>query len=334
MEITEIKQRLTLATVLHYYGLKPDKQLRLCCPFHKDKTPSMQIYYKTHTAYCFSSNCSTHGKSLDVIEFVQRMENTDKHNGIVKCTELLGTSTQEKTTSISQRPTQIQTPSRTQFLGNIYTYFKNAVHNSKSAKAYLEKRGLDFLKIEVGYNSGQFHHGTRKDEQLIENCLQVGLLLDENLVSRTGTKAYRPFGKHGIAFALKNRSNQVTGFYFRSTVNEENAKHFYLKDSTGLYPGYPKQDTQILIVTESIIDGASLLQYIKTLRKAIRTEQLSILSAYGTNRLNDEMITAITELKELKEIVFAFDMDEAGTKQLQNIQRIFKHFYQIYYSQN
>ncbi|PSL17790.1 CHC2 zinc finger domain-containing protein, partial [Chitinophaga ginsengisoli] len=70
MEIAAIKQQLTLSQVLSYYGLKPDKHLRLHCPFHDDKTPSLQVYYKTHSCYCFSSNCKTHGKPLDVIDFV------------------------------------------------------------------------------------------------------------------------------------------------------------------------------------------------------------------------------------------------------------------------
>jgi hypothetical protein len=70
MEIPDTKARLTLAQVLSHYGLKPDKQQRLCCPFHEDRTPSLQLYYKTHTCYCFSSNCKTHGKSLDVIDFI------------------------------------------------------------------------------------------------------------------------------------------------------------------------------------------------------------------------------------------------------------------------
>jgi len=39
MEISEIKTLLSLARVLHYYQLKPDKNLRLNCPFHEDKTP-------------------------------------------------------------------------------------------------------------------------------------------------------------------------------------------------------------------------------------------------------------------------------------------------------
>lgn len=43
MEIQEIKQQLKMANVLHYYGLKTDKQSRLNCPFHEDKTPSMLL---------------------------------------------------------------------------------------------------------------------------------------------------------------------------------------------------------------------------------------------------------------------------------------------------
>jgi DNA primase len=90
MEIPDIKQTLTLARVLQYYGLKPDKHLRLQCPFHEDKTPSLQVYYKTHTAYCFSSNCRTHGRSMDVIDFVMQKEGLDKHHAIKKCEEILG----------------------------------------------------------------------------------------------------------------------------------------------------------------------------------------------------------------------------------------------------
>jgi DNA primase len=90
MDIKDIKQSLTLSTVLHYYHLKPDKNLRLNCPFHEDKSPSLQVYYKTHTAYCFSSNCKTHGKSLDVIDFIMYKENVTKAEAIQKAQNLTG----------------------------------------------------------------------------------------------------------------------------------------------------------------------------------------------------------------------------------------------------
>ena len=70
MTIPQIKEALTMARVLRHYHLKPDKKLRLHCPFHDDKTPSMQVYYNTHTAYCFSGNCPKHSKSLDLIDFI------------------------------------------------------------------------------------------------------------------------------------------------------------------------------------------------------------------------------------------------------------------------
>ena len=79
MEIPDIKSRLTLKEVLDHYHLKPDKHLRLNCPFHPDKTPSLQVYWKTHTAFCFSSNCPTNGKSMDVIDFIMHKEKVSKH---------------------------------------------------------------------------------------------------------------------------------------------------------------------------------------------------------------------------------------------------------------
>lgn len=307
MEISEIKQKLTIAMVLHYYGLKADKNNRLHCPFHDDKTPSLQVYYKTQTAYCFSSNCKTHSKSMDVIDFVMYKENCTKHKAIIKCKEILG---YQKPNSKERYQPDL---SKSQFLANMFQYFKNAVHSSKPAKTYLESRNLDFKKIEVGYNAGQFHHGTRRDEQLIAQCVQYGLLIDKGLTSRTGNKAYGVFGKWCICFALKDKENNVTGLYFRSTLTPQKGKspavanrHFYLKDRKGLYPNYPKPTTKKLILTEAIIDSASLLQI-----EAI-TKEYEVLSCYGTNGLNAEILNAIKELKQLEEIIFFFDNDEAG----------------------
>lgn len=312
MEIAEIKNQLTLARVLQYYGLKPDKNLRLHCPFHDDKTPSLQVYYKTHTAYCFSSNCKTHGKSLDVIDFVLHQENTDKHGALLKCVAIIEyfagkLGHQQKAVVIS--PAATLSMSREQFLGNMFTYFRNAVANSKPARDYLQSRAIDPVRIEVGYNTAQFHHGARRDEVLINNCVAAGLLTPWGVNNRKPDEpAYKAFGKECIVFALRNSTGQVSGLYFRSTTNNDHQKHFYLKDSTGLYPNYPAPTTERLILAESVIDTASLLQI-----TAI-TAQYSLLAAYGTNRLTDEMKSALTALPHLKEIIFAFDNDAAGNK--------------------
>ena len=333
MEIAEIKEQLSMSNVLHYYGLKTDKQSRLNCQFHEDKTPSFQVYYKTQTAYCFSSNCKTHGKSIDVIDFILHKENCTKHEAINKAVEILGHKEPNKNERYQQDL------SREQFLTNMFQYFKNGVSNSKPAKEYLQSRSLDNKKIEVGYNGGQFHHGTRKDETLINQCLEYGLLIDKGNKGRTGELAYNIFGKWSIVFALKNKENQVASLYFRSTLDKEtdkggslnsaenksqvkqNAKHFYLKNRAGLYPNYPKPTTKKLILTESIIDCASLLQIDEVIKN------YSVLACYGTNGLNEEIQNAIKELQQLEEIIFCFDTDEAGRTATANYSEMLKAEY-------
>jgi DNA primase len=298
MEIDEIKASLPLKNVLQHYQLYPDKQARLCCPFHEDKMPSLQVYYKTQTAYCFSSNCSTHGKSMDVIDFIMYKENLTKHEAIEKAVQLIGGHSTNN---------QAQALTKQAVLTKMFSYFKNAVHNSKPAQEYLQSRNLDFKQTEVGYNAGQYHHGTRKDEALIKSCIAVGLLQDSGNKSKTGEAAYNVFGKWCVVFGLKDPGGHIAGLYFRSTLNDKESKHFYLKDRAGLYPGYPKTETQKLIITEAVIDAATLLQVPEI------SAAYSVLSCYGTNGLTDEHIKAIKSLTDLEEVIFFFDGDQAGT---------------------
>ncbi len=81
MEIHEIKSSLTIQTVLTHYGLQPDRHHMLRCPFHQDDKPSMKIYTETNTFNCFG--CGANG---DVIEFIQKKENLNKHQALIKAT--------------------------------------------------------------------------------------------------------------------------------------------------------------------------------------------------------------------------------------------------------
>jgi len=308
MEIAAIKQQLTLSQVLSYYGLKPDKHLRLHCPFHDDKTPSLQVYYKTHSCYCFSSNCKTHGKPLDVIDFVMYKEGCSKHEAILKCKALIGGNVPA---------TAARSYDREQTLTYMFTYFKNAVHNSKPAQEYIESRGLEATRLEIGYNTAQFHHGNRKDDQLIAACVSVGLLSPWG-TSSNGSQAYKPFGKYCIVFALRNSKGEISGMYFRSTVNDEDQRHYYLKERSGLYPCYPASNVTTLILTESVIDAATLLQCSEV------SKSYGILACYGTNGLTAEHEAAIKGLINLQEIIFAFDGDEAGRKAVAKYATTFK----------
>ena len=270
MKITEIKQRLSLSKVLQHYNLKPDKNLRLNCPFHDDKTPSMQVYAETNTVYCFSSNCKTHGTSLDVIDFIMYKENCTKHEAIEKAKSMVNyvspinpthpkkSEPKHETLPAPELTTENVSDYR-EIVSKIFNYFRNGFIMRKDNKArnYLQSRSLDVSKLEnlgiaFGYNSAQFHHRSRISEQDMKLCEMAGLLIQSTNGSRTEF-SYTPWASHCAVFALCDKQGNITGMYGRSTSESSRNKHYYLKNSTGLFY-YPKKDARTLIITESIID--------------------------------------------------------------------------------
>ena len=308
MEISLIKQNLPLAIILQHYNFTADKNNMLRCPFHEDSTASLQVSFSQNKYKCHACD-----KKGDVIQFVQDYEKLTKYEALKKCTAMITanptTNNNKPTTKVEPKTTAIV---NTYFLEKMFLSFRKGLLSSPPAKEYCISRNLDFDKLEVGFNSGQFHHGARKDEKLINDALQCGLLTTAGTNSRTGGQAYKPFGNKSILFPLKNKENQIVSFYFRSTLvpplGAEGAKHFYLKNRQGLYPNYPNPDTKKLLLTEAIIDTASLLQIDEI------KENYTLLTSYGTNGLNEEILNAIKPLKQLEEIIFFFDGDKAGNE--------------------
>ena len=227
MEISEIKSRLTIEVVLTSYNLSPDKNNRLCCPWHNDKTPSLQIYPNTNTWTCFSSNCSA--GSGDVIDFIMKYETLTKHEALNKAKQMLGV--------------EIETP--LDKIAILTKYFQSTIYSmqrSKKAKSYAESRMLDHEKI--GYCA--YDIGKTWKKGLKENAEKLGLFKIKNC----------------LIFPMRNNQNQIVSIYGRSISDKNKSRHFYLKGGfKGLYPSYPKIETKTLVLAESIIDAVTIKQH-------------------------------------------------------------------------
>jgi DNA primase len=273
MQIPDIKKRLPILKVLAHYNIKLDKNKHIKCPFHQDDKPSCKIYIDTNTYNCFGC-----GKTGDVIQFIQYKENCSKHEALKIAAELAGEEIQN--TDVMGIASSKAESVETEKFAELFTKQKEGLPRSPKAQQYLKERGLENL-TEVGYNSGI-------NWKKLKQC---------------------------ITFPLKNKAGNITSLYGRRIINStpgfkeshsvEFGKHYYSENRKGLYPNYPPQETEILIITEAIIDAASLLQ-IEELN------HITILSAYGTNGLTAEHKAAIAELKNLQEIIFFFDGDKAG----------------------
>ncbi len=267
MQIPDIKKRLPITKVLAHYNIKIDKNNHIKCPFHQDDKPSCKIYLDTNTYNCFGC-----GKTGDVIQFIQDKENCNKHAAIEKAKELIGDI---KNTDVMGIASSLVGDREAEDFAALFARQKDGLPRSLKALAYLKERGLEELQ-EVGYNSGI-------NWKKLKQC---------------------------ITFPLKDKSGNITSLYGRRIIQAkaytaEVGKHYYSENRKGLYPGYPNENTETLIITEAIIDAASLLQ-IEELK------EVAILSAYGTNGLTTEHTEAVSQLPNLQEVIFFFDGDQAG----------------------
>ena len=293
MSIEEIKAHLTMVQVLDHYHLKANQNQMLCCPFHEDKTPSMQVYPQTNTWTCFSSNCKA--GSGDVIDFIMKMEKSTKHEAIVKAKSFI------HPTNGSSMPDGRQALSRTAVLTKFYqTCTQGGMARSEKAREYAEKRALKFEQLGIGYMGSDFYKSW--NEIMKANAANIGLL-------KKTPEGYSHKFRHCLVFTMKDRSGQIADIYARSLSDEGTTRHFYLPGHhQGLYPCYPKEETEKLILTESIIDAATLLQI------SVLNTNYSILACYGTNGFTTEHEQVIRELEHLEEVILFFDGDEAGRK--------------------
>ncbi len=259
MKISEIKSQLSIITVLENYNLNINKNHHCKCPFHKDNKPSLRIYPETNTYTCFGCD-----KTGDVIQFIQDFEKITKHQAINKAKELIGA------TEIKLPKMKNETQEDISFK-ELFPKFKQSLHRTKKAIAYLEERGIYDVKLEQGYNNGtQFKQ--------LKNC---------------------------IIYPLKNEQNEIVSFYGRNIGKA--GTHYYTANRKGLYPKYPNKETQVIILTESIIDSATLQKY----------TPFETLALYGTNGFTSEHKTALQQIENLQEVILFFDGDEAGEKAIQ-----------------
>ena len=136
-------------------------------------------------------------------------------------------------------------------------------------------------------------------------CTARGLLWKDGIGYKSGKTPER-WGRGCIVFPLRNAVGEVVSLYGRAI---KGSGHYYTANRRGLYPAYPTRTTERLLLTESVIDAASLAEL----------KDVTVLALYGTNGLTAEHRGAVTELAELREIILALDGDAAGrraTKQL------------------
>ena len=310
MQIQSLKQSLDITQVAQHLGIEINpKTKRAHCPFHADKTPSLQFSKSKQIATCFSSNCDA--GTMDVISLTEKKLSLTTGEAIKYLTKFSGLAAVKPGKPIKTNTTHPYRFGQDKKNRSIPDYEKDftqmcrTFEKSSIAKDYAKSRHLKKEKLTIGYNAK-----TNSKFSYLKGCLVFALKdKDGKVVSLYGRSvaADKPASAEATATDKVGNPALSAGLPALSA-----GRHYYTKERKGLYPNYPAAGTKRLIITESIIDAASLLQFPEI------TEDYEILALYGTNGYTPEhqsaIIAWIGSLPDPKgrEIILWFDGDAAG----------------------
>lgn len=272
------------------------------CPFHSEDTPSLVVYPDNGSFYCFG--CATGG---DVITFIKKIENLDYMDSVKFLAQRAGLAMPENSYdhdsfNLKQRIFEINRQAARFFHSNLYKA------EGKVALDYLRKRALAERTIKhfgLGYSlASRF--------SLVNYLKKIGFSQEEMLSANLAFKS-----KNGylvdrfvsrVMFPIIDIRGNVIAFGGR-ILNDEKPKYLNTSDTKVFKKSMnlfalnfaKKKASERIILAEGYMDVIALHQAgfteaVATLGTAITEQQARIMKSYT------------------KEVVIAYDSDEAGRK--------------------
>lgn len=298
-QISEIKDRVDIVELIgKYVRLKQTgKNYIGLCPFHKEKTPSFIVSPDIQRYKCFGC-----GKSGDIFNFIQEIENIDFPEALEKLAKVAGVEL--KRIAVNTKYKEIKD------INHIATkYYYNALLRDSKAMEYVKGRGIkddSIKKFALGY--------APKYPKLLEKIKTSGsfskkAILDSGLFGeRNGVLRDKFFDR--IMFPIRSRKGEVIAFSARQNAGNEYGPKYMNSPETpvfhksfNLFGQYEsrqeirKQD--LAIICEGQTDVIAAHQH------GIK----NIVAPLGTSLTKDQLqsLANIT-----KNILFFFDSDSAG----------------------
>ncbi len=285
------------------------------CPFHSEKTPSFTVFPDNQSFFCFG--CEAGG---DAFTFIMRMENLDYKGSL----EFLAKRSGVELPTDGQNERQGLSRKRAFEMNLIAARFwRDCLFdpvNGKAAMAYLtEKRGLSMAIIRrfgIGYAPNSFNALTDLLRQKGFSDQEMKEAFLGGISPRTN-KAYDIF-RDRVMFPVFDSTGNVIAFSGRDVGGQDQRKYVNSSDT----PAFQKRRNLFalnfaknhcadqLILCEGNIDVVSLHDAgienaVASLGTALTDEQARVMAKYT------------------KQIVLAYDSDEAGQRAVHRAMGIF-----------
>lgn len=301
--IEKVRNAISLSELASNYikVQKTGKNYRALCPFHAEKTPSFYIDDMKGLFYCFG--CKASG---DIFTFVQKIENCDFYEAILKVASLANVQIQYEESDENEINRKIIK----EIFALVAQYYHENLFKSDLALNYLKNRKISTQTIEyfkLGFSTSSdmrfFESIANKYRLSLDYLYEIGLLNKKNQV-------YTPFFYQRLMIPIQNNWGEIVAFGARR-LNEENG------------PKYINSPEHILFKKGNILFNYANVRKLKENNSIVLVEgYFDVISLYqsGIKFAVAPLGTAINEyqIKMLSsrfgEIFTLFDMDSAGQK--------------------
>jgi len=317
--VEKIKERLSIEEVVGSYIKleKAGKNLKAKCPFHNEKTASFYVSPDRGSFYCFG--CGAKG---DIFSFVEQFEGLDFMGTLKLLGERAGIPIVFERGETKSEKERLYT-----IMEEATNFFEYGLSQSKEAKEYLKKRGLNEETIKsfrIGFipNEWRLLYNNLKNKGYSENEIEKAGLgkrpeAGENGLQKTIYDRFR--GR--IMFPIMDSSGRVIAFSGRILVDDgKSAKYLNSPDtilfnkSTVLY-GIDKAKQDIRSKNYSILVEGQMDLVLSHQAGIKNTVAVSGTALSDTLTSRENVINNLGVIYRLsKNIILAFDSDNAGRK--------------------
>jgi DNA primase len=277
-EIERVKRANDLAALVRGRGVKltrRGKQLVGLCPFHEDHQPSFIVDPKKQLWNCLGA-CNEGG---DVYRFVMKADNIEFREAHLR---LGGGEAHAKPAGADDL----------HWIERAVEHYHKRLLETPASQDYLRSRGIiapeTITSFRLGYSDGTLAEKLPREGKAA--LRRIGVLTGSGRELMSGC----------VVFPLVAApSGQVVSLYGRHV---ERRQHLYLPgERRGVFNPQGARNTDEVILTESVIDGAALWS------AGLR----NVIPIYGTTGLTTEIVEHLRECR-VKRAVLIMDTDEAG----------------------
>jgi DNA primase catalytic core len=304
-DFDQIKKTVDIVRVVESYGIalkRQGKEWVGLCPFHEDKTPSLNVSPTKQVFRCPACNAAG-----NVIQFVARKENlTDREAaqkllgaipGVMRASELPTAGKKEP----SSPAVEVDEATRAKLLERVAGFYAKTLQKDRAGLNYLKSRRLDdpamLETFQVGYCNGTLRNALPKSGEVIEQLKAIGILNEKGNECFYGRVIVPIFEcePHG------QKAGVVVGLYGRHLTDDQRP-HLYLKGPhCGVFNGACAKMSQTIIVTEALFDAMSLWA----------AGFHNVISLYGKDGWTPDH-QRLLEASGVREIILALDADARG----------------------